>query len=347
MSRAFIDATHFSSEVYWLFENARSRGDSISNRMGEAHRAMRGPIQPMFSPEAAQDWWHEKSVAETVDVLVSGIEGKGRCNIFLELCARMPVHVISAGFGFAPDEILPFRVALLDSVSHAASRQQQQAAEQTTKDMLTRLIEARRRSPRDDVVSRLVQAEVAEPDGSVRPFTNDEIIANCRLIVQAGGGTTWRQLGIVLFALLNHPDQFDLFKADRSLFPRVILEVARWYPTDLIFPRLVIKDTTLGGVDIPEGSLLHMCIGSANRDPTRWENPDVFDITRPVQRSVTFGAGAHSCLGQHVSRQEMEVALNAIMDRLPNLRWDPAEPPARLVGGLFQRGPSALHVLYD
>ena len=127
---------------------------------------------------------------------------------------------------------------------------------------------------------------------------------------------------------------------------RVILEAARWHPTDIVFPRQAEKDVTLEGVDIPKGALIHLCLGAANRDPSRWENPDRFDIQRPLQRSVAFAAGAHSCLGQHVSRQEMVSALNAVMDRLPNVRLDTTKPPPKMVGGLFARGPSALPVVF-
>ncbi len=346
VSRAFIENQTYSSKVWNLFEGSAARGDSMLEKVGMEHRRIRDPIQPFFSPEAAESWWSDKVIAETVETLISEIERKREADLFLELCARMPVHVVSAGFGFDAEEIIPFRIALHDSARATATAQERQDAQQTVKRMLTRLIERRRRGPENDIVTKLTQAEVTEEDGTTRPFTTEEIIANCWLIVLAGGGTTWRQLGITLFALLNHPEQFEILRGDRGLIPRVVLESARWHATDLMFPRLVVKDAVLEGVEIPAGALLHLCLGAANRDPTRWENPDKFDITRPVQRSVAFGGGPHSCLGQHVSRQEMVLALNAVMDRLPNLRWDPSKAPAKLVGGIFQRGPTGLPVLF-
>jgi cytochrome P450 len=346
VSRALIDNKTFSSRAYYIFDTVENLGETILNKGGLDHRRIRDPIQPLFSPDSAQDWWSRKIIDETVDTLISVIEKKGRADLFLELCARMPVHVVSAGFGFDPGEIIPFRMALMETSRHSASAEERAAASRKTSEMLTRLIEARRKKAENDIISGLVQAEIALDDGSTRPFTNEEIIDNCRLIVVAGGGTTWRQLGITLFALLNNQDQFEILKADRSLIPRVILESARWHATDLVFPRLVEEDVNLEGVDIPKGAILHMCLGSANRDPSRWENPDKFDIQRPLQRALAFGGGAHSCLGQHVSRQEMDTALNAIMDRLPDVRWDDSKPAAKLVGGLFQRGPSALPVVF-
>jgi cytochrome P450 len=151
-------------------------------------------------------------------------------------------------------------------------------------------------------------------------------------------------MGAALFALLSHPDQLAEVIRDRSLLDDAILESVRWYPQPL-FPRRVIRDTQLHGVDLPAGAHLHLCLGAANRDPSRWEEPDRFDIHRPFRRSLAFAAGAHSCLGQHVARQEIAVALNALFDRFPNIRWDTSRPSPRLTGSLVQRGPSELCVL--
>jgi cytochrome P450 len=344
VSRCFIENEIFSSHVYQTIGATFMLGQSIITKVGEAHRCMRGPIQPLFTPDAAEKWWSQKIIDETVDTLVSAIEQKTSADLFVELCARMPVHVVSAGFGLAPEDIIPFRIAL--TTPHSATLEQRLADKKTVEGILQKVIDARRAKRQDDIISKLLDAEVASDDGSMRPFTDQEIIDNCKLIVLAGGGTTWRQLGITLFALLNNPDQFEALEADRNLVGRVILEAARWHPTDLVFPRQTSQDVVLEGVEIPKGALVHLCLGAANRDPSRWEDPDKFDIMRPLQRSVAFAAGPHSCLGQHVSRQEMTTALNAVMDRLPNLRWDPSKPKSRIVGGLFARGPSALPVVF-
>jgi cytochrome P450 len=344
VSRCFIENELFSSHGYRTTGAAMLFPRAILVHAGAEHRCLRGPLQPLFTPEAAEKWWSKKIIDETVETLISAIERKKSADLFVELCARMPVHVVSAGFGLAPEDIIPFRIAL--TTPHSASMEQRMKDMQTVARMLQEVIDARRVKREDDIISKLVDAEVTLEDGSARPFTDQEIIDNCRLIVLAGGGTTWRQLGITLFALLNNPDQFEALKADRSLAGRVILESARWHPTDLVFPRQASDDAVLEGVEIPKGALIHMCLGSANRDPSRWEDPDKFDISRPLQRSVGFAAGPHSCLGQHVSRQEMVTALDAVMDRLPNVRWDTSKPAARIVGGLFARGPSALPVVF-
>src|SRR5260221_6541463 len=101
----------------------------------------------------------------------------------------------------------------------------------------------------------------------MRKLRDEEIVSYCRLIVFAGGETTWRQMGNALFALLSHPEQLAAVIADRSLLGQAVLESVRWLP-DPLFPRKVKRDCVLAGVDLPEGAHLHLCLGAANRDPS-------------------------------------------------------------------------------
>jgi cytochrome P450 len=146
-------------------------------------------------------------------------------------------------------------------------------------------------------------------------------------------------------ALLTHLDQFEAVKADRNLVDAAIEESLRWNPTDPVFSRLVAQDTELEGVPLPAGAVLEICLGAANRDPSRWNNPDIYDLHRPRQNHLGFGIGTHLCLGRDVGRSEINVGLNALMDAFPNLRLDPDAPAPHLTGGLEQRGVSALRVL--
>jgi cytochrome P450 len=167
---------------------------------------------------------------------------------------------------------------------------------------------------------------------------------NARLVMLAGGGTSWRQCGITLAALLANPDQLEAVRADRSLTERAIEESVRWNPTDPVFSRLVAEDMELAGVFLPAGSVLEICLGAANRDPERWDDPDVYDLHRPHQTHLGFGMGAHQCLGKNVGASEIAVGLNALLDAFPNLRLDPDAPAPYLTGGLEQRGMSAIPV---
>jgi len=106
------------------------------------------------------------------------------------------------------------------------------------------------------------------------------------------------------------------------------------------------RDVTVDGVAIPAGCMIDVVIGSANRDPARFENPDQFDIWRKPDRHVTFGTGPHVCIGQHLARLEMSRALNALLDRFPKLRLDPEKAAPQMLG-LSSRAPAAIHVRFD
>jgi cytochrome P450 len=116
-------------------------------------------------------------------------------------------------------------------------------------------------------------------------------------------------------------------------------------PTDPMFSRWTTEDVDFYGTQIPRGSVVHLCLGAANRDPARWERPDDYDIARSMKPSLAFGNGAHICLGMHVARAEMLVGIGALLDRLPNLRLDPHRDPPRFVG-FYERGATAIPVLF-
>ena len=212
--------------------------------------------------------------------------------------------------------------------------------------MVRPIVAARREQPQDDLISMLVQAELTDDDGATTRLTDREIDSFVLLLLGAGSGTTWKQMGTTITALLQRPELLEAVRVDRQLLRPAIEESLRWMPTDPMFSRWVTADTELGGVEVPAGSVVHLAIGAANRDPARWDRPDEFDITRKLRPSLGFGQGSHICLGMHVARAEMTVAISALLDRLPNLRLDPDAEPPRFVG-MYERGATAIPVLFD
>lgn len=345
VSDVFTRKDDFGSEFYVDLGLTNLLGDTLLSMDGLRHRRYRNLVQEYFQPAAASGWWHDKVIGDLVDELIGRFETAPGADLNAQLFAPLPMHVVTAGFGLSPSDGVAFRRHMKTTQRLDLAPAQGAAAAAGVDEILERTVRERQAAPQDDIISRLAAASLEEDDGSTRPLTVREIKDFCRLIVFAGGGTTWRQLGVTLFALLNNPEQLAAVKADPSLLPKATLEAARWYANQPLFSRKAKRDTTLHGVDIPKDAVLHLCLGAANRDPTRWADPDSFDLFRPVQRSVSFAAGAHSCLGQHVSRQEMVVALGGLFERFPNLRWDPSQPPARLSGGMLARGPGRLPVL--
>ena len=190
-------------------------------------------------------------------------------------------------------------------------------------------------------MSQLIEAEV---DG--HRLSDDEIYPFLLLLLPAGAETTYRSSSNLLFGLLSHPSQLDAVRADRDLVPQAIEEALRWETPALTVARTARQDTELGGVPIPAGGLVAVSLGAANRDPGRYPDPDAFDIFREDKQHLSFGDGAHKCLGMHLARLEMRVLLTAVLDRLPGLRLDPAADDPHIHGLLF-RSPPNLPVRFD
>lgn len=344
--KAFRQNDIFSSAIYHHPLAGEHEMLGIIEMIGARHRGYRMTMQPMFIKPRTLTLWRERWIDDIITALCDRLATQEKAELNIQLCARVPVHTVTRAIGMDGDDALVFREALIKStLVSTGDAAERNAYGQTVERMLYALIAERRRDPRDDLVSRLVQAEVNLPGGEARPLTDWEIMVNCRLVMVAGGGTSWRQFGITLWALLTNPEQMAAVRADRSLIDAAIEESLRWNPTDPVFSRLVTQDTELGGVALPGGSVLEICLGTANRDPSRWDNPDAYDLHRPAQHHLGFGMGAHQCLGRDVARAEINVGVNALLDRFPNLRLDPDAPAPYLTGGLEQRGMSALNVL--
>lgn len=306
--------------------------NSMLSMDGAQHKRYRALVQPSFMSSNGK-WWTDNWISETVDMLIGGFAGDGRAELNVDFCAAIPILTITGSFGVPIEQALEIREAL--------SRDPQKVV-----DLIRPVVEARREQPADDLISVLVQAEITDDDGVTHHLTDREIDSFVLLLLGAGSGTTWKQMGTTLTALLQRPDVLDAVRADRSLLRPAIEESVRWMPTDPMFSRWVVQDTELGGVEIPAGSVVHINIGAANRDPQRWDRPDEYDITRTMRPNLGFGQGAHICLGMHVARAEMAVAIGALLDRLPNLRLDPDADQPRFVG-MYERGATAIPVLFD
>jgi len=320
-----------SPDVIDLEDGVGMVTNSMLSMGGAQHRRYRTLVQPSFVPAKAQ-WWTTRWIQETVDLLVAYLQGRGHAELNTEFCASIPILTIAGSFGIPIEKALDIR----DSV-----RNPMQLIE-----MITPIVAARREQPEDDLISVLVEAEIKDEDGAMHRLSDVEIYSFTALLLAAGSGTTWKQMGIVLTTLLQRPELLEEVRQERTLLRNVIEETMRWNPTDPMFSRWVTQDTVLEGVAIPKGAVVHICLGAANRDPARWDNPDDFDALRPPKSMFGFGGGQHICLGMHVAKAEMTVGVSAILDSLPNVRLDPdAEPPKFI--GFYERGATAIPVLFD
>ena len=173
------------------------------------------------------------------------------------------------------------------------------------------------------------------------------LISFLRQLMNAGGDTTFRGTSVLLTGLLSHPEQWEAVAADRSLIPQAIDEALRWEGPVAATDRYVAHDTVLDGVPLQKGTILNVVLGSANRDPAKFTDPDKFDIFRDRKvRHLAFANGPHVCIGQHLARVEMTRALNALLDRTRNMRLDP-DRPAPDIRGHSLRVPDHIYVKFD
>jgi cytochrome P450 len=193
-----------------------------------------------------------------------------------------------------------------------------------------RLTEARRADPRDDVASIIAHAKI---DGA--PIGHSEAMSYYVLIATAGHDTTSSSTSGAIWALCEHPEEFRKVKADRSLIPKLVEEAVRYTSPVQHFMRSATADTEIRGRTIAKGDRLMLCYPSGNRDEEVFHDPDQFRVDRDATRHVTFGYGAHVCLGQHLARLEMRIFFEELLERLESieLAGTPRRSASTFVGG--------------
>jgi cytochrome P450 len=303
---------------------------------GPRHRRYRELVQPSFNPDR-MPWWTRNWAQPTIDALIDSFEPNGRADLNIEFCAAIPLLTICGSFGISTDDALDIRAAVKGGG--------QLALLQRLPKILRPIVEARRAEPRDDLISVLVQAELTDEHGERHVLSDMDVLSFSWLLLSAGSGTTWKQMGITLVAMLERPEWIDAVRKDPGLLDAIVEESARWMPTDPVFSRFAHEDVTLNGVLIPRGAVVHQCYGAANRDASRWERPDEFDPRREPRTHLGFGRGAHVCLGKNLARTEIIAAIATLVDRLPGLRLDPDAERPQIIG-LYERAPTAVPVVW-
>jgi cytochrome P450 len=304
------------------------------------HRRYRALVSTAFRQKVLSQWEHELFGAIAND-LIDAFAGRGRAELVREFDFPYPTQVISGILGLPREDYRQFQRWSTAILSFFTKLDEAVVASNEVKEYLAVILAERRREPRADLISELAAAEL---DGE--RLTDEEIFSFLRLLLPAGVETTYRSLGNLLFSLLSSPDQLDAVRADRELIPQAIEEALRLETPLLNITRLATTDTEVGGVTIPAGSTVMLMLAAANRDEDRFDEPDRFDIFRESPKPhMSFGHGPHACLGTHLARIEMRVALNLLLDRLPNLRLDPEGDDPHIRGQVF-RSPTLLPVLF-
>ncbi len=332
------DPATFSSRIYGSTMGL-VMGPTILAMDGSEHRLHRALAAKSFR-RSALEAWQPRLIEPTVHALIDGFARRGRAELVREFTIRFPIRIIARLLGIPSEDYGRFTRLSIDLISIAVSPQRGLAASASLKEYFSGLLEERRRHPRHDLVSELATAEV---EGERLP--DEEIFGFLRLLLPAGAETTYRLLGNLLFGLLTEEAQLKEVREDRSLLPAAIEEALRWEAPVQLVSREPVRDVEIAGVSIRAGTHLTGCLGSANRDETRFDRPDRFDLHRTGPAHLAFAEGPHRCLGEHLARLETTVAMNALLDRLPDLRLDPGAAHPH-VHGLAFRSPTSLPVTF-
>ncbi|HEV7850497.1 MAG TPA: cytochrome P450, partial [Mycobacterium sp.] len=309
---AFREDTVFASEMY---NNTIGLvfGPTILGMHGKQHHDHRSLVSKAFKQSALTKW--EPEVIDPIcDQLVDEFKNDGGADLVKALTFEFPTRVTAALLGLPEQDLEMFRRLSLDLISITDDIEAGLTASVELGTYFQEQVDQRRSAMTDDVIGDLVAAEI---DGE--KLTDEAIISFLRLLLPAGLETTYRSSGNLLQLLLTHPDQLDTLQQDRSLIPAAIEEGIRYETPLVLVMRNTTRDVELHGMTIPEGAQVNLCMGSANRDDKRWENPDVFDIQRPRRAHISFAGGIHSCLGMHLARVETKAMLTSLFDRVTDL----------------------------
>lgn len=333
------DAGSFSQEVqrrtYGLV-----LGKVLTAMDAPEHRRMRSLVEQAFT-RRSMEVWDERVIRPQVEAALRDVHARTDVvDLMSEVFLPYPARVICGLLGLPEDRIDRFmRLAIAMVTFQDLPLASWAGAEIDT--WIEDIVQRRRTCPEgDDVIALLLRADV---DGE--HLTSEEIASFIRLLFPAGFETTYRALSNTVLGLLTS-GQWALVRDDPSLVPRAVQEGLRWETSILGHPRMAIRDVDIGDTRVPEGAVVLAFHGAANRDETRWDDPDQFDITRPIKANATFGYGPHLCLGKRLAETELARAILRMTELFPNLRIDPgADSDDLKIRGLAFRSPRRLPVL--
>ncbi|WP_026311177.1 cytochrome P450 [Parafrankia elaeagni] len=324
---ADVDAVHLDPKTY------SSAYGTILEIMGEepippgflifsdppVHNTLRTLVSRAFTPRriAALEGQVRSVCAELLDPQVGG----GGFDYIQDFAAVLPSMVISAFIGVDPSDREEVR-RMIDTTFHIEEgagmiNEVSMAATRRLREFFAAQIEDRRASPRDDMITALVQAEVKDGDGT-RSLTTSEAATITNEMVSAGTETVARLLGWACVLLAAHPDQRADLAADSSLIPNAVEETLRYEAPSPVQARKVMRDVELYGTTVPAGSRILMLTASAGRDERKYDDPDRYDVRRNFDSHVSFGHGVHFCLGAALARLEGRIAIEETLRRFPN-----------------------------
>jgi cytochrome P450 len=315
------------------------------------HTKLRALITKAFTPKVVASL--EPRIRELASELLDKNIERGQMDLAAEFSIPLPMMVIAGMIGIPAhdwprfnrwsDAILKLShtVRGMQTAQAESSGQAYYAVTAEMKAYLPDLIQSRRAKPQDDLLTKLIEAEV---DGA--KLTEDELLGFFQLLVVGGQETTTNLINNAILSFIENPDQLARLQASPELLPSAIEEVLRYRSPFQFIYRGTLRDVEMHGKTIPKGKLVLVMLGSANRDPKQFSNPHQFDITRDPNPHLAFGHGIHFCIGAPLSRLEARLALPEIFKRMKNIEFADQQPwePRK---SLHVHGPTRLPIRFQ
>jgi len=308
----------------WLFRFAGSITRHMLNRDPPNHTRLRALVQKAFTPKLIEHM--RERIQSICDELLEDFAQNGRMELMSGYALPLPLTIIADLLGIPEQDRLRFHSFSRSTISAATVMGALRSVpdQRSLTRQLRKLIEQRRREPRDDLITALVQAEEAGDK-----LSEDEVVAMIALLMIAGYETTVNLIGSGALALIQNPEQCEMMRQNPATADSSVEELLRYTsPLDVASQRFAREDMTIGSVSISRGHMVVAMIGSANHDETQFRDPEVLDLTRQPNKHLAFGQGAHFCLGAPLARMEGQIALTTLFRRFPELRL--AVEPASL-----------------
>jgi cytochrome P450 len=309
------------------------------------HTRLRGLVNKAFTPRVVDQL--RPRMEQIVDELLAEVAGAGSMDIIEQVAYPLPVIMIAELLGVPTEDRELLRqwsgplARTIDPMDNIEPEFINEVAGAGLAFIayLAQLINERRQSPRDDLVSALIEAE-----DSGDKLTQEEMIVNLVLLLIAGHETTTNLIGNGMLALLRHPAEMAELRAEPSLIKSAVEELLRYDGPVQLDARTALEDVEIGGVTIPKREQPILLLAAANRDPSVFEDPDRLDVRRTPNPHIAFSSGIHFCVGASLARAEGQVAINAMLRRMPKLALAVDPPPYR--SNVTLRGLSALPVTF-
>ena len=299
------------------------------------HTVHRGLLSRVFTPKKMNAL--EPKVRELCARSLDPLVGTGGFDFVGDLGAQMPMRVIGMLLGIPEQDQEAIRDQSDANLRTEPGQPMEWAPDRfLTGEAFAEYIDWRADHPSDDLMTELLHAELEDEAGTTRRLRRDEVLTYVQVIAGAGNETTTRLIGWTGKVLADHPDQRRQLVDDPSLVPNAIEEILRYEPPAPHIARYVARDVEHYGRTVPEGSVMILLAGSANRDDRRYPDGDRFDIHREIGQLLTFGLGIHYCLGAALARLEGRIALDEVLKRFPE--WEVDRDNARLAPTSTVRG---------